>query len=115
MSSMQPELYGGLRLIWQKDIGKDIDEGSWQDIISDVGKAKNKLIHYKIVHRYYFTPNRLFRMCLTQDNKCWKCNKEGGTFHHVLWDCPMVMPLWKAVRTKFEGWFRQPLPESPQL
>lgn len=93
MSSMQPELYGGLRLIWQKDIGKDIDEGSWQDIISDVGKAKNKLIHYKIVHRYYFTPNRLFRMCLTQDNKCWKCNKEGGTFHHVLWDCPMVMPL----------------------
>ena len=48
------------------------------------GDARNTFIHYKIVHRYCFTPNKLFKMGLTQDNKCWKCNKEVGTFLHII-------------------------------
>ena len=54
-------------------------------------------------------------MGLTKDNKCWKCNKEVGTFIHALWDCPLIKPFWKAVLQHFKSWLRQPLPESPQL
>ena len=54
-------------------------------------------------------------MGLTKDNKCWKCNKEMGTFLHALWDCSLVLPFWKAVLQKFESWLGQPLPESPRL
>ena len=39
----------GLRIIWQKDFGMDIDEEVWQDVISNVGRttrdARNKFIH----------------------------------------------------------------------
>lgn len=105
MLSFQTKLCESLRVIWQKDLNKDIDEDIWQDVISNVGSAtrdaRNKFIHYKIVHRYYFTPNKLFRMGLTQDNKCWKYNKEVGTLLHALWGCPLVMPFWKAVLQKF--------------
>lgn len=54
-------------------------------------------------------------MALTKDNKCWKCNREMGTFLHALWDCSLVLPFWKAVLQKFESWLRRPLPESPRL
>ena len=119
MSSIETKMCEGLRVIWQRDFGMDIDEGVWQDVISNVGRAtrdaRNKFIHYKIVHRYYFTPNKLFKMGLTKDNKCWKCNREMGTFLHALWDCSLVLPFWKAVLQKFESWLGQPLPESPRL
>lgn len=119
MSSFQTKLCENLRVIWQKDLNKDINEDVWKDIVSNVGRAtrdaRSKFIHYKIVHRYYFTPNKLFRMGLAQDNKCWKCSKEVGTLFHALWDCTLIIPFWRAVLHKFEGWLSQPLPESPQL
>lgn len=74
-----------------------------------------KFIHYKLVHRYYFTPLKLFKMGLTQNKKCWKCNKEEGTFLHAIWDCPRVLPFWKMILKKFEEWLKLPLLESPQL
>ena len=54
-------------------------------------------------------------MGLTQENKCWKCHKELGTFLHAIWDCPMVLPFWKVVLKNLEGWLKRPLPESPRL
>ena len=93
----------GLRIIWQKDFGMDIDEEVWQDVFSSVGRATrdaiNTFIHYKIViqmYRYYFTPYKLFKMGLTKDNKCWKCNREMGTFLYALWDCSLVLPFWEG-------------------
>lgn len=119
MSNVQTKMCESLRLIWQKDFGGEIGEDVWQDVISNVGwatrDARSKFIHYKIVHRYYFTPLKLFKMGLTQDSKCRKCHKELGTFLHAIWDCPMVLPFWKVVLKNLEGWLKQPLPESPQL
>lgn len=95
MSNIQTRMCESLRLIWQKDLGGEISDDVWQDVISNVGwatrDARSKFIHYKVVHRYYFTPLKLFKMGLTQDSKCWKCHKELGTFLHAIWDCPMVL------------------------
>ena len=63
-------------------------------MISIVGwamrNARSKFIHYKIVHQYYFTSLKLFKMGLIKGKKCWKCNKEEGTFFHAIWDCSRV-------------------------
>lgn len=60
MLNSQTRLCEGLRLIWQKDLGSEIREELWQDIISNAGwatrDARSKFIHYKTVHKYYFTP-----------------------------------------------------------
>lgn len=77
--------------------------------------ARSKFIHYKIVHRYYFKPMKLFKMGLTQDRKCWKCHKDFGTFLHTIWDFPMVLPFWKVVLKNIEGWLKRALPAPPQL
>lgn len=77
--------------------------------------ARRKFAHYKIIHRYYFTPVRLHRMGLIQNNLCWKCNVVTGTFLHSLWECSLVYPFWKEVIAKLGVWLENSLPESPQL
>jgi len=90
-----------LRLIWQRDINSDIDKDTWNRILSNSGRyireARGKFIQYKVLHRYYYTPVRLFRMGCLSDNRCWKCKQEIGTYMHVLWHCSKIQPFWKIV------------------
>ena len=106
-----------LRLIWQTDLNCEISEEKWMKIISNVGWAtrdiRSKFTHYKIIHRYYYTPVKLFRMGLVEDKRCWKCKGSIGTFLHAFWDCPVVLPFWKEVLGKLGNWLGQRLPESP--
>ena len=50
MQSVKTE---NLRLIWQRDLGCEISEEKWSNIVSKVGWAtrdiKSKFIHYKII------------------------------------------------------------------
>lgn len=39
ISSIETRVCEGLRLMWQKDFGIDINEDSWQNIIPNVGRA----------------------------------------------------------------------------
>lgn len=34
---------------------------------------------------------------------------------HALWDCPLLIPFWRAVLKKFEDWIGQSLPKSAQF
>ena len=106
-----------LRLIWQRDLG--CEKEKWSSIISKVGWAtrdiRSKCIHYKILHRFYYTPVKLFRIGLVEDKRCWKCKGEDGTFLHAFWECPVVVPFWKEVLGKLGEWVGLPLPECPRL
>ena len=83
-----------LKVIWEKDLGCIVEDSTWLKIISENGKyireAKGKFTQYKIMHRYYFTPLRLYRMGVMNNNLCWKCQKEVGTFLHCIWQCPSI-------------------------
>lgn len=78
------------------DLGINIHDKDWLDILSNVGKnireARGKFIHYKIVHRCYYTAI-LLRKGITENNLCWKCKEEEGTFLHIIWKCPLVYPF----------------------
>ncbi len=115
LTDIQSASCENLRLIWQKDLGRDIGEKARQNIISNVGWAsrdiRSKASHYKIIHRYYYTPLKLYRMGLLQDRKCWKCN----TFLHAMWECPSVLPFWKEVLKKLGEIVHESMPESPEL
>lgn len=106
-----------LRLIWQRDLECEISKEKWNNIVSKVGWAtrdiRSKFTHYKIIHRYYYTPVKLFRMGLVEDKRCWKCKGEIGTFLHAFWECPVVLPFWKEVLRKLGDWLGHKLPESP--
>lgn len=85
-----------LRLIWQRDLNCQIDEDTWKQIVADNGKyikdTRGKFTQYKILHRYYWTPCRLFKVGLISTNTCWNCKTEMGTFIHLIWECSMVNP-----------------------
>ena len=88
-------------------------------IISDNGKyireAKGKFTQYKIIHRYYFTPLRLYRMGVMDNSLCWKCQKEAGTLLHCIWQCPCIQPFWRFVLEYLGQWAGRKLPVSPRL
>ena len=107
-----------LRVIWQKDLSCSIEEDVWTTLVSNVGwfmrEARGEFTHYKILHRYYFTPVCLHKMGLLQNNMCWKCKVQEGSFIHVMWACPSVLPFWRDVIQTVQDWLHIPIPESAQ-
>lgn len=108
-----------LRKLWEKDLDCLLDEGVWKGILSDTEKyvreARSKYIQYKIIHRYYYTPTRLNKMKLINDDLCWKCKTQRGTYLHAMWECTQVFPLWKNVLKVIGNWLGCILPISPRL
>lgn len=119
MTNVTADDCSNLKLIWQRDLGIDIDEGEWLKIISNVGKnireARGKCIHYKVVHRYYYTPTRLHRMGIAENGLCWKCKDIDGTYLHMFWECSYVHPFWSKILGILEKWLGFSLPACPRL
>uniref|UniRef100_A0A8C9YAL9 VIT domain-containing protein n=1 Tax=Sander lucioperca TaxID=283035 RepID=A0A8C9YAL9_SANLU len=44
-----------------------------------------RLIQFQIMHRFYWTPSRLFKLGLKDTPNGWKCKTEDGLLLHVLW------------------------------
>lgn len=57
-----------------KDLDGETGDDEWAVILADSGKyvreAKGKLTQYNILHRYYYTPSRLYRMKPLGDDLC---------------------------------------------
>uniref|UniRef100_A0A9J8DBD8 Reverse transcriptase zinc-binding domain-containing protein n=1 Tax=Cyprinus carpio carpio TaxID=630221 RepID=A0A9J8DBD8_CYPCA len=57
----------------------------------------------------------LNRMGLTNNNVCWKCQKDRGTFIHCIWECPLIQPLWLQTLNILSKWLGITIPLSPRL
>lgn len=68
-----------------------------------------------IIHSYYFTPLRLNRMGLLNNDLCLKCGGKSDTFIHPLWECSKVLPLRESVIDYMGNWLNCELPRSPRL
>ena len=79
-----------------------------------IREARGKFIQYKIIHRYYFTPSRLNKMGLINNDLCWKCGVEKGTFIHASWECSKIL-LWEKVIDNMSKSLNCELPRSPRL
>ncbi len=108
-----------LRLVWQRDLKMNNDKDSRVNIIYRAGcvtrEARGKFTHYKILHRYCFTPVHLHIMCLLENSLCWKCESHEGTFIHAMWVCPLVFPFWREIIKTIQEWLSTPVPVSAQL
>ena len=107
-------LYHYCTLLWTI-----MEDSTWLKIIFDNGKyireAKGKFTQYKIIHRYYFTPLRLYRMGEMNKNVCWKCQKDAGTLSHCIWQCPSTQPFWRFVLEYLGKWAGRKIPVSLRL
>ncbi len=58
----------------------------------------HQLIHFKLIHKAYATPNMLHRMKRLPTPLCTLCNSNiVGTYMHMFFDCPIVSTFWDKV------------------
>ena len=73
----------------ERDLNINIEEEEWDEICRNSTKMSKdtrvKLIQFKILNRFYWTPSRLHRLGLKDTAECWKCkdpSSEGTTGSH---------------------------------
>lgn len=62
--------------------------------------TKIQELNYKILNRWYHTPQLLHRYIPSSTDRCWRCQQDEGTLLHIFWSCPR---LPKNVKTM---WFQ---------
>ena len=86
-----PETTGLLspcRRAWDS-VTAGLDRDDWDDVWGAAFQAlvstRDRLIHYKFLHRAYLTPARLARMFRGQGSACWRCSAPTADFMHIFW------------------------------
>ena len=109
----------GLRLCWERDLGVPILEDSWKWVVeswySCSQDTQSQLIQYKLLHRKYWTPSKLAKLKLMDNDTCWKCQKETGTLIHMLYECEKNADLWKGIVNLLCSLLQCDLTMSPDL
>src|SRR5574337_1102799 len=54
----------------------------------------------KTTMRCHFTQVRIAAIQKSTSNKCWRGCKEKGTLLYCWWECKLVQPLWRTVRSE---------------
>lgn len=93
-----PEL-SKLRQHWVWDI-PELDSEDWEDMwdfpFKILVSLRDRLIQYKIVHRAYLTPSRLYKM-MPSLSSCWRCDHALGNYIHIFWSCPVINVYWSQI------------------
>lgn len=91
---------------WETDLDRPLGMENWSQIWKDWHKisksVKNKMIHFNIIHRTYFSPVWLHSMNSSVSDCCWNCQQEKGTFFHMVWT-PKIKSFWESVTQSLGG------------
>ena len=86
---------------WARNIGHNIQledwQRTWEKGLKFSASHYMKEIFYKMHYRWYLTHSRISKMKNLKDNKCWKCNKDLGTFFHQWWLCEKAKLFWVII------------------
>lgn len=86
---------------WESDLGRSFSPEEWVKIYTLTHKSSlsgyTQEKNFKVLSRWYRTPEVLHKMYPTTTNICWRCGGAIGSFMHIWWDCPEVQSLWKRV------------------
>lgn len=86
---------------WAQNFERIIILDEWDDIwstnmkiIKSISVRENII---KMFYRWHYTPVKLALIYQNNSGKCWKCNKEDGTYLHCWWTCKMIKSYWIMV------------------
>ena len=108
-----------LQKTWERDLNLTFSDEDWNRICRNIKvvsrDARVRLIQFKIMHRFYWTPSRLFRLGLSSTSHCWRCKSEEGTLIHALWSCHKVQQFWTNVYDNLCEITEMQIPFIPRL
>lgn len=107
-----------LKVTWEKDLGQSLEE-DWDRICANIKKlsrdARVRLMQFKILHRFYWTPSRMFKIGISDSPNCWRCKSEEGHLIHTLWFCDKVQVFWNRVHVHLCEISEVQFPFNPRL
>ena len=87
----------------------------WNAIFSSSKNAAHQIIHFKFIHKFYFTPERRFKCKLVNSDLCTICTSARGDYLHMFWYCPSIKRLWIWTKDTVANIIGKALPSCPSL
>ncbi|KAJ1128267.1 hypothetical protein NDU88_006646 [Pleurodeles waltl] len=107
------------RVKWARDVGENITEDAWRACCAHMKELQPnyrlRLIHFKFLHRLYYTPRSLCAMGLRADDICVRCRAPAADFLHLAWACPELYVYWKTVFCEISEMIGQEISPSPVM
>lgn len=105
---LAPQATMGVRARWEADVG-EIADYQWKKILESGPlvsvSPSQQASHLLLLHRAYYTPERLFRFGNRPDDKCPRC-LDTGDLTHMMWRCPKLVRYWgeivKVIETRLK-------------
>lgn len=68
---------------------------------------------YKLLTRWYRTPQVLHFMYPETSDCCWRCGRHPGDLLHLFWSCPKLLPFWTSVKRIMSKFTDREIPWDP--
>ena len=108
-----------LKASWEEDLGEEIDDDLWDDILHRVHSssvcAAQGLIQCKILHRTHWTKLRLSKIYPEVDPLCDRCRQSPASLTHMLWSCPSLHNYWSNIFETLSKALKVPIEPAPLI
>ena len=96
-----------LQKTWERDLNLTFSDEDWNRICKNVKvfsrDTRVHLIQFKIIHCFYWTPTRLFRLGSLPTSNCWQCRAEEGnlfSFEGIFVSVPVLVMAYRSACVK---------------
>lgn len=107
------------RVRWEKELGIAMTDEQWEDCCLQTERvsasSRLRIIHYKFLHRLYYTPAKMYKYKFRDNDSCDRCHAERARFLHLVWECPGVRDYWTQVFNALQTMIATPLAQAPLL
>lgn len=106
-----PKMLNKCRDTWSAiipDFGRDDWDDMWDHTFGTLVSAR--LIQFKLLHRIYYTPERLAGIYGTDAGECWRCAHSPADFDHIFWHCQEIREFWTGVTCTVQSLLQIPIP-----
>lgn len=90
-----------VRSKWEEELGINITDDEWQDIIDGIQSSsicqRHRVIQFKVVHRLHWSKVKLAQIKSDVDGLCDRCRADDGTLAHMFYHCPKLTEFWKSI------------------
>ena len=105
---------------WGTETQKEISNEDWEQICLEAHRVTNANIwrefKWKVIVRYFRTPQITAKMSSTHTNKCWRnCGDYIGNHLHIFWSCSKLQQFWEEVYQALKEVFHVDIPQDPQI
>lgn len=76
---------------------------------------RDKRKKLQMMTRWYITPKKLAKIDKSNNDRCWKCKTQEGSFYHLWLECSHVKKCWSEIHRELQKILKYDLPLIPDL